>query len=163
MPHAPATPRPAPTTARARGDTPIADLTQLIYASQPFGFSESNLNAILMDSRRMNARDDITGALVCRHDIYLQLLEGPTDAVMAAYARINRDDRHLDIRQLVSRPIETRMFGAWAMLHDPADTLILTQDDIAGGVLDRLSQAQIVAMFETVARDAAPEHGSLHP
>ncbi|MEO1331606.1 MAG: BLUF domain-containing protein, partial [Pseudomonadota bacterium] len=57
------------------GATVITDLTQLVYSSQPFGYDDIMLNGILNDARRCNLRDDITGALVCRHDIYLQLLE----------------------------------------------------------------------------------------
>ena len=54
----------------------ITDLIQIIYMSQPFGYDEAMLAGILLDARRCNKRDGITGALVCRHDIYLQLLEG---------------------------------------------------------------------------------------
>ena len=62
------------------------DLIQLIYASRPFGFDDATLNAILMDARRSNPRHGITGALVCRSDIYLQLLEGPAAAVDSTFA-----------------------------------------------------------------------------
>jgi Sensors of blue-light using FAD len=56
-------------------------LLQLIYASTPFGFDNPTLNQILSVARRNNARDDVTGALICRADIYMQLLEGPCAAV----------------------------------------------------------------------------------
>ena len=65
---------------------------QLIYASRPFGFDESTLMGILFNARSKIARDDITWALICRSDLYLQLLEGPDDKVDAAYARIKEDD-----------------------------------------------------------------------
>ena len=55
----------------------MTDLIQLIYSSRPFGFDEATLNGILMFARRNNPREAITGALICRHDLYLQLLEGP--------------------------------------------------------------------------------------
>lgn len=144
-----------------RGDRIIAALSQLIYASQPFGYEDTILNSILVDARRYNLRDDITGALVCRHDIYLQLLEGPTEAVDAAYARILRDDRHVGVIRLVSRQVDDRMFGQWAMLHDPAKSLIWTQDQISSGILERIPEAEIVGMFESVARNAKPEHSNL--
>ena len=63
-------------------------LLQLVYASRPFGFDAGTLTAILFDARRCNTRDGITGALICRDDLFLQLLEGPEAAVEAAYARI---------------------------------------------------------------------------
>lgn len=136
----------------------MTDLTQLIYASQPFGYDSAILGSILMDARRCNTRDGITGALICRHDVFLQLLEGPTGPVEAAYARIRGDDRHIDPVKLVSRQVDGRMFGAWAMLHDPAKSLIWTEDEISGGLLTRLDQAVIIDQFEMISRTAGPEH-----
>lgn len=138
----------------------ITELTQLVYASQPFGYESAILSSILNDARRCNVRDDITGALVCRRDVYLQLLEGPSEKVAAAYVRISRDDRHVGIEKLVSRPVTRRMFGDWAMLHDPERSLIWTQDQISDGILDRISRTDIIEMFESVARNAGPEHSS---
>jgi hypothetical protein len=140
-----------------QGATIITDLTQLIYASQPFGYDSAILGSILLDARRCNARDGITGALVCRHDIYLQLLEGPSEQVNAAYMRIYRDDRHAGIQKLVSRQITSRMFGDWAMLHDPAKSLIWTQDEIAAGILERTTPAEIIRMFENLSETAGSD------
>jgi Sensors of blue-light using FAD len=53
------------------------DLIRLIYCSRPFGFDNAILNGILSDARRCNERDAITGALICRADVYLQLIEAP--------------------------------------------------------------------------------------
>ena len=58
-------------------------LIQLIYPSTPFGFDNPTLNNILSVARRNNARDGISGALICRADLYLQMLEGPRSAVTA--------------------------------------------------------------------------------
>jgi hypothetical protein len=65
-------------------------------------------------------RDDITGALICRSDIYLQWLEGLEKQVRDALAGIERDDRHLEVRLHVAESVSERMFGDWAILHDPA-------------------------------------------
>ena len=51
-------------------------LMQLIYTSRPFGFDDATLTGILVTARHNNPRLDITGALICRADIYLQLLKG---------------------------------------------------------------------------------------
>ena len=59
-----------------KGGNIISQLVQLIYSSQPFGYDSTTLQTILNDARRCNTRDGISGALVCRHDIYVQLLEG---------------------------------------------------------------------------------------
>jgi hypothetical protein len=132
----------------------MTDLIQIIYSSQPFGFDSAILSGVLLDARRCNTRDGITGALVCRRDIYLQYLEGPAAAVHAAYDRIRRDDRHLAVKLRLSAPIQTRLFGDWAMLHDPAQTWSWTEDEVDAGALDTASDADLRAVFETLATTA---------
>lgn len=123
------------------------DLHRIIYTSHPFGFDSGMLNGILMDARRANERDAITGALICRDDIYLQWLEGPRDAVLAAVERIKNDDRHLDLKLHVSEPVEERVFGAWAMLHDPATHWIWTPEQIDDGAVDTASADEVKGFF----------------
>jgi hypothetical protein len=131
-------------------------LLQIIYSSQPFGFDEASLAGILMDARRCNARDGVTGALICRRDVYLQLLEGPEPAVRAAFARIARDDRHLDVVLHATLPVSGRLFGDWAMLHDPATSWLppeATDDGLAG-----VRSADVRRIFTALAvrQDPAP-------
>ena len=133
------------------GACTITDLIQVIYASQPFGYDEAMLAGILLDARKHNLRNGITGALVCRHDIYLQLLEGPAEQVNATVARIERDDRHVNLNVLLSEAIDTRMFGEWAMLHDPAKTVIWSDMEIADGIMDRVLPAEIKAVFASLS------------
>ena len=135
----------------------IPQLTQLIYASQPFGYDSTLLTTILNDARRCNIRDNISGALICRHDIYLQLLEGPSDVVSAAYMRISRDDRHVGIKKVVSGPAAERFFGNWAMLHDPAISLIWNQEQIKSGILDQISSTEILNMFQSISANSKLE------
>ena len=126
------------------------ELTQLIYFSRPFGFDDATLNGILSDARRCNARDDITGALVCRADVYLQMLEGPPAAVDAAYDRIGEDDRHADVGLLRRAPVGERLFPGWSMLDDPAHTWLWTKEEVAAGALSRATEAQLLAVFARV-------------
>jgi hypothetical protein len=128
-------------------------LLQLVYASRPFGFDGVTLTAILFDARRCNTRDNITGALICRDDLFLQLREGPVAAVEAAYARIRADDRHIEVRELLRREIaeEARMFGDWAMKDDPATSLIWSRADVAAGVPEQADEAAVLAVFAQLA------------
>ena len=118
-----------------------------VYTSQPFGFDEGILGGILLDARRANLRDGVTGALICRADIYLQWLEGPEDLVRATLARIKRDDRHLEVTLHVAELVPERMFGQWAMLHDPAATWIWTQKEVADGAAERATPEEITGFF----------------
>jgi hypothetical protein len=127
-----------------------------IYTSQPFGFDESILAGILLDARRANLRDGVTGALICRADLYMQWLEGPEDIVRATLARIERDDRHLEVRLHVAQPVPDRVFGAWAMLHDPAATWIWTQKEVAEGAIDRATPEEVTGFFLRLADQDKP-------
>ncbi len=133
-------------------------VTQLIYTSQPFGFDDAMLRGILSAARRNNPRSGITGALVCRHDIYLQLLEGEAAAVEELYARIVPDDRHLEPLCLWSGEVAARQFPAWAMRDDPARSWLWTPAEVAKGAARHASQDTVRAIFARVAAevDVAP-------
>ena len=137
----------------ARIDHRVMSLVQLVYASQPFGFDDPMLNGILSDARRCNERDNITGALVCRADLYLQYLEGAETAVEAAFKRIALDDRHLEVTRLVYAPITARLFPKWAMLDDPARSWMWTQAEVADGAVTRASAAEIIGVFARIAKE----------
>lgn len=133
------------------------DVFRAIYTSQPFGYDSATLDGILMEARRANVRDGITGALICRADIYLQWLEGPEPEVRKTLERIERDDRHLDVKVHVAEHVADRAFGEWAMLHDPAATWIWSQSEIAGGALERTTPEEITGFFLRLRRSEAAE------
>jgi hypothetical protein len=132
-------------------------LLQLTYASQPFGFNGPALAGILLDARRCNARDGITGALICRDDLYLQMLEGPEAAVDAAYRRITKDDRHLEVRPLSRRTIgqTDRLFAGWDMRDDPAQSWVWSRAEIHNGALDRATEDDAIAIFKRLSSTLA--------
>lgn len=134
------------------------DVFRAIYTSQPFGYDSATLDGILMEARRANLRDGITGALICRADIYLQWLEGPEPDVRKTLKRIERDDRHLDVKVHVAKHVAERMFGEWTMLHDPAATWIWSQEEIAGGALERTTPEEITGFFLHLRRSGAAEN-----
>lgn len=128
-------------------------LVQLIYTSRPFGFDEARLSSILMEARRCNARDNITGALIVREDLYLQMLEGPESAVDATYARICRDDRHIEVTTLMRRPANTRLFPDWSMRDDPADSWMWSRDQVKAGALAQASEDEALGIFKRLAAE----------
>jgi hypothetical protein len=105
------------------------------------------LAGILSAARRNNPRLDITGALICRHDLYLQLIEGPAEAIDALFARIAADDRHANVEVLLSEPMGDRMFPNWAMLDDTAPSQFWSAEDVAAGALEAASQNELRAPF----------------
>jgi hypothetical protein len=124
---------------------------QLVYASRPFGFDAAVLSGILVHARKHNAAHDMTGALICRNDLYLQLLEGPKDAIDTLYEKIKADDRHVHVQQLVYRPITIRMFPEWAMRDDPVQSWMWSRDQVAAGDVERASEADALSAFIRLA------------
>ena len=127
--------------------------TQIIYASKPFGFTAGVLDDILTISRIRNAQDDITGTLICRGDMYLQLIEGPDAQIEAAYNRISADDRHVEMDLLVSRTVDQRMFPKWAMRDDPPRSWMWTTKEVSAGAIRAATMAEIVGIFERLAAE----------
>lgn len=125
---------------------------QRIYVSRPFGYDATMLDSILATSRMRNARDDITGALICRSDVFLQLLEGPKGQVEATFDRICQDDRHVEVTGLVAEDVPDRLFPAWAMKHDPAVSWMWSPVEVHMGALHAASK---VAIREVFVRSAA--------
>ena len=126
-------------------------LSRIIYCSQPFGYDQPMLNGILADARTYNPKNHITGALICREDIFLQLLEGPEDKILLTYNRILNDDRHLDIELLVQEPCDDRLFPTWSMKDDPAKTWFWTKDEIDAGILTSVSKNDLLGVFDRIA------------
>lgn len=126
-------------------------LTQLIYSSRPFGFDDAILSQILMVARRNNANANVTGCLICRGDLYLQLLEGPDEAIARLYDAILEDDRHLEVTRRMHRQTDTRLFGEWAMRDDPAQSWLWTKDEVDAGALDRAGEDAFLKVFERIA------------
>ncbi len=131
----------------------MTQLIQLIYSSKPFGFDDAALNGILMIARRNNPRDAITGALICRHDLYLQLLEGPQAAVEARYVSIARDNRHVEVVKRAAQPVTKRLFPSWAMRDDPARSWVWTAKEIEQGALDRAAPSDFISIFRRLAAE----------
>lgn len=137
-------------------------LTQIVYASRPFGFDASVLDDILTISRARNSRDAITGTLICRADMYLQLIEGPDAAIQATYARIAADDRHDAVTPLLTRTVTDRLFPQWAMRDDPPRSWMWTQEQVAAGAIRAATPADIVAIFDRLAREPAENAPARH-
>ena len=125
---------------------------RLVYSSKPFGFDTSVLNGLLIDSRENNQKNDITGSLICRADIYLQMLEGPEEKVLKTFDKIKKDDRHLEIEVLLTeKDIKDRLFPNWAMKDDPVESWMWSKKEIADGAVQESSKEKIFNIFKKIA------------
>lgn len=90
-------------------------LSQVVYASAAEGFDDEALVDLLRYARARNTEERLSGLLLHVDGSFIQVLEGPTDAVDAAFDRISADPRHSRIVVLTRGPIVERRFGDWAM------------------------------------------------
>ncbi|RSK45323.1 BLUF domain-containing protein [Hymenobacter rigui] len=94
----------------------MAPLHHLIYQSTAaVALSGADLGRMLSQSQARNAAADVTGMLLYDGNRFLQVLEGPAEAVLATFARIRTDCRHTEVQVLANGPIAQRQFGQWAM------------------------------------------------
>lgn len=97
-------------------------IVYLSTANAPLAKAE--LTNLLRVSRSNNRKQDITGMLLYQDGHFIQILEGPEQAVRDLYERhISRDPRHHDLILLAEEETSERMFDQWSMgfrdLNDP--------------------------------------------
>ena len=124
------------------------DLKHVIYVSRPTHFDHMVLENILITSRSNNLEVGVTGNLICHSDLFLQMLEGPSEAVHRLYEKILTDDRHADIVKLRDEKSEQRLFPSWAMRNDSHQSWILSRSEIAD-----MSTEEALMLFERLARE----------
>lgn len=90
----------------------------LYFSSAVRLFSDDELLELLKVARANNARLGITGTLLYSDGNFVQLIEGPDDAVDALYARISRDPRHTALLKALDGPITERRFAKWPLAFD---------------------------------------------
>jgi hypothetical protein len=90
---------------------------RLIYQSTSARNPVDNedLRALVERSTENNKAAGITGLLLLSGNRFLQVLEGPSEAVNALFGRIIRDKRHRDVQLLTYEPIGEVYFDDWNM------------------------------------------------
>ncbi|WP_101756877.1 BLUF domain-containing protein [Oceanicoccus sp. KOV_DT_Chl] len=95
---------------------PQAPMIHLIYSSHSHNaLSAIDVENILKSSHRNNRQLNITGILLYQQDLFLQVLEGPDDAVRERFEIIKQDPRHDKVEVLQEYTISQRDFPDWAM------------------------------------------------
>jgi hypothetical protein len=85
---------------------------------------EAAIELLTLSAANLNRMDHITGMLMYGDGVFVQLIEGPRQAVNHLWARILRDKRHQGIVQLYHRQeVELRACGGWDMRYVKRDDL----------------------------------------
>lgn len=130
-------------TPRGRLTMPGKIVFQVLYTSEAgYAFTRDDLALLLAGARRRNAAVDLSGMLVFAQNLFLQVLEGRAEDVLATFARIEVDSRHKNITTLFRGNAPAgRLFAEWAMgFH-----LIADADDLPAGLVrvhERINLAQ---------------------
>jgi hypothetical protein len=66
-------------------------------------------------SNRRNSKSDVSGCLLLVNGWFIQLLEGPSEAVESTLARIAIDPRHNELQVIENEQVKERIFADWAM------------------------------------------------
>ena len=91
-------------------------LYQMIYSSRATGpLSAADLEQILVDARRGNEARDVTGALIYADGLFVQVLEGEHDVLVALVESIREDTRHDSMKVFHEVEIPQRAFRDWRM------------------------------------------------
>lgn len=116
-------------------------MLRLMYVStSSWEMDDKDFHAILEVSRRNNREHGITGMLLHLDHCFLQVLEGPEDAVRSILASVMEDDRHHGVRVLLQQQADERLFSDWSMGFDrptaerSADVFEITREAIQTSV-----------------------------
>jgi Sensors of blue-light using FAD len=90
-------------------------MIQMLYTSRLAAGRDFGVVKQIVDvARERNPASGISGALLFDGEHFCQLLEGPEDPVRALMARIERDERHVDVRILHDAPSPNgRLMARW--------------------------------------------------
>lgn len=121
--------------------------------------TDAELETMLVDFRMRNEENELTGLLlyfgpdVTPEPAFVQLLEGPREAVEATYARIAVDDRHEAVRLVAADDVTERLFPQWQMGLE-----FVTHADLARAVPELATpERPFVVMAELVSDPARAE------
>ena len=95
-------------------------LVRLMYVSTiTQALVPKDIERILDDALRLNAKNNVTGLLCFNHKYFLQCLEGSRKTVNETYHRILQDPRHTDVVMLDYQEIVSREYPQWSMGYIP--------------------------------------------
>lgn len=128
-------------------------LRSLFYYSEPSApVGAEELSSLLERARFKNRELGITGLLLYTGQRFLQVLEGPHEAVAVIYESIQADRRHHSVVTLFDQDILDRSFPEWSMGYRLVDA-----DEFRGFSLEDLNQlcveksSVVLALMQSLA------------
>ena len=92
------------------------NLYQLIYKSYATrALTAEEFADIMVEAKVNNKEIDVTGCLLFKDGVFLQVLEGDKKDLVKLYKKIQRDSRHAQAEQLYFESTNERTFQNWSM------------------------------------------------
>ena len=115
----------------------MSKLIELTYVSEPTqNMSFLGLMRLLYHSYANNQASGITGALIYENNKFGQVIEGPEKAINTLWHKIQKDDRHKNVRLILSKPISERSFSKWAMIFQGNEEIAKTLPEVSAAIED---------------------------
>jgi len=93
-------------------------LLQLIYSSEASpDLVLADFEKMLTEFRVRNQARGITGMLLLVEGVFVQILEGESDRVLALMRSLERDGRHHDLKVFYRNFVAERSFASWSMAY----------------------------------------------
>lgn len=133
----------------------IFQLVYISYANDYFMQDEdSNIDDIINTAIEFNKSRGVTGILLHRKGIFLQLLEGDKENVLQLYGLIASDFRHGNIKTILKQYTNERIFKEWSMALKKVDQqeLKVIDDIYPWDDLIRSSKEQVMIPKEKILK-----------
>jgi hypothetical protein len=115
----------------------MTQLIELTYVSQPAqAMSFLGLMRLLYHSYSNNQALGITGVLIYENDRFGQVIQGKVDQIDALWNRIQKDQRHKNVRLIDRKPISERTFSKWTMVFQGRDEIVNALPEVKGAIED---------------------------
>jgi len=94
----------------------MKNLMHIVYVSFSFkDLTEIELENLLVDIRRRNKLQKVTGLLLYNDGTFIQLIEGKPRVIKNLFEKIKNDKRHSNVVLLLDESIKKRAFPDWTM------------------------------------------------
>ncbi len=134
-------------------------MLRLLYCSRAdigeAEFAVRALRQILDASRRNNARDGVTGALMFSAGGFAQILEGPNEAVARIFERVRQDTRHHDVAVVFEAPTTGRLFKEWSMGFTANGAVVEAEFTATRAAVEALAPATFRRCYDEPGQPAA--------
>lgn len=123
----------------------------LIYKSAPSdNLKDRILRNMLVDAKKFNRENNITGCIFINHEKVIQLIEGEENTIDELYKRILKDTRHKQVETLLEKEIYTRSMQDWAMAVYNLDGNSDDADFSKLSLLEQLHKSSNTDVIETI-------------